>query len=134
MRDSPALQYSAAVAELDEIVYGLIAERRAKGASASASESETSPSGDLMDRLMAARDDDGSTMGDRALRDELMTLLVAGQETSAIVLAWACHFLSLYPDLQEDVASEVASVVGDRPVLASDVPNLRLVQARVVTR
>ena len=49
-------------------------------------------------------------MGRRALRDELMTLLVAGQETSAILLAWACAYLAHHPEQQERAASEAHQV------------------------
>ncbi len=49
-------------------------------------------------------------MGRRALRDELMTLLVAGQETSAILLAWACAYLAHHPEQQERAASEARQV------------------------
>ena len=49
-------------------------------------------------------------MGRRALRDELMTLLVAGQETSAILLAWACAYLAHHPKHQERAASEAHKV------------------------
>lgn len=64
----------------------------------------------LLDQLLLSRDDQGEGMGRSALRDELMTLLVAGQETSAILLAWACAFLAHYPEKQERAASEAQQV------------------------
>lgn len=55
-------------------------------------------------------------MTERALRDELMTLLVAGQETSAILLAWTCARLAHHPAVQAAVREEVAAVLqGARP-------------------
>jgi len=54
----------------------------------------------LLDALLGARDDAGAGMGRRALRDELMTLLVAGQETAAVALAWACALLAHCPAAQ----------------------------------
>lgn len=66
----------------------------------------------LLDNLLAAVDDDGRGMSDRALRDELMTLLIAGQETSAIVLAWACAFLAHHPIYQASANEEVKQALG----------------------
>jgi len=54
----------------------------------------------LLDNLLAAEDELGRGMTDTALRDELMTLLIAGQETSAIVLAWTCALLAHHPQHQ----------------------------------
>lgn len=56
---------------------------------------------------MAARDESGAGMTDQALRDELMTLLIAGQETSAIVLAWTCALLAHNPIQQDRVFEEI---------------------------
>ena len=62
----------------------------------------------LVDNLMAARDEAGVGMEDKALRDELMTLLIAGQETSAIVLAWTCALLAHNPVEQSRVHAEIS--------------------------
>ena len=64
----------------------------------------------LLDQLLLSRDERGEGMGRKALRDELMTLLVAGQETSAILLAWACAFLAHHPEKQDRAASEAHQV------------------------
>lgn len=66
-----------------------------------------SPPRDLLERLMFARDEQGMGMGDQALRDELMTLMVAGQETSAILLGWCCFELASHPEVQERCAREL---------------------------
>lgn len=64
----------------------------------------------LLDNLLATKDDHGHGMSDKALRDELMTLLIAGQETSAIVLAWTCALLAHHPAEQAAVQEELARV------------------------
>jgi cytochrome P450 len=90
------------IAEVDRLVYELIAERR------------RAP--DLQDRddilsllLQARREGDGSPMSDRELRDELLTLLVAGHETTANALAWAVERLVRHPDKLERLAEEVCA-------------------------
>ena len=74
---------------------------------------------DLLDRLLDAKDDgeggDGGGMDDRSLRDELMTLMVAGQETSAILLSWCCALLAQHPSCAEKCAAEAAEVLGPDP-------------------
>ena len=69
----------------------------------------------LLDSLLAAKDESGAGMERHALRDELMTLLVAGQETSAINLAWTLAFLAHHPAAQERAAGEVQQVRGPSP-------------------
>ena len=64
----------------------------------------------LLDQLLLSRDEQGRGMSRKALRDELMTLLVAGQETSAILLGWACAFLAQHPEVQQRAAVEVQQV------------------------
>jgi cytochrome P450 len=120
------LQYNGAVARLDSYVYGLIRQRRAElglegevGAPVATSlptssgvcgrdaPVATSTRTDLLTVLVLSTDDDGSRMDDSHLRDELMTLLIAGQETSAILLAWLCAALAWHPQIQEKAAAEV---------------------------
>ncbi|EFJ44932.1 hypothetical protein VOLCADRAFT_82539 [Volvox carteri f. nagariensis] len=101
------LEFAAAVQQLDRVVYGMIARRREELDAAF----DALPS-DLLTSLLLSRDDDGTGMSDQALRDELMTLLVAGQETSAILLGWAAALLAAHPEVQARAAAEVASVCG----------------------
>ena len=61
----------------------------------------------LMDQLLTAEDDEGAAMPEQALRDELLTLLVAGQETSAVLLAWALAYLAHNPGWQQACAAQV---------------------------
>jgi cytochrome P450 family 135 len=62
---------------------------------------------DILSMLLQARDEDGNAMGDRELRDELMTLLVAGHETTATTLAWALERLTRHPDALRRLQDEV---------------------------
>lgn len=62
---------------------------------------------DLLEALLLSKDDDGSIMDDQSLRDELMTLLVAGQETSAILMGWVSATLAWNPKVQEEASQEV---------------------------
>jgi cytochrome P450 len=64
-------------------------------------------------------------MDDQALRDELMTLLVAGQETSAILLSWSMVMLALHPHIQEHLFQEVVEVLGSQEPTHSHVSQLR---------
>jgi len=113
--------YNAAVTRLDKAVYSLIAERRQKRVNGL--ESVENP--DLLDRLLDARDDgeggDGGGMDDVSLRDELMTLMVAGQETSAILLSWCCVNVASNPRCAAKLSEEATAVIGPDPL--NDLPN-----------
>lgn len=102
--------FKRAAAELDRVVLGIIDERRRCG----------SDGDDLLAMLMAARDPDtGEGMTDRQLRDEVMTFLLAGHETTAVTLAWAFHLLAQHREIEESVRADVRAAIGDRaPVLA----------------
>ena len=109
-----------AVAMLDEVVYRLIAEGRRHGGDR----------GDVLSMLLLARDeDDGTGLTDREVRDEVMTLLLAGHETTANALTWTWYELGRHPELAARVAAEVREVVGDRDVTAADLPALPLTAA-----
>ena len=111
------LQFARAVKELDRVVYGLIAERRRDLAGGP----DDAEHGDLLSAMVAATDEDGARMDDRALRDELMTMMVAGQETSAILLAWTVALLAKHPEVQEVARAEVLGVLaqGGSPDMTS---------------
>jgi cytochrome P450 len=119
------LRFRRALGRLDRIVYRIIAERRASGADR----------GDLLSMLLHAQDqDDGRQMTDRQLRDEAMTLFMAGHETTANTLAWTWMLLSQNPDAMSALHEELDAVLGPgrhAPTFA-DLP--RLVHAdRVIT-
>ena len=133
------VRYNEAVKRLDEEVYGIIAKRRQ--ATARGEENENL---DLLDRLLRAKDEgdgdmdvgDGAGMTDKALRDELMTLMVAGQETSAILLSWACALVAEHPSVGDRIAGEVREVLktkGDGATLdAGDFSKLPYTEACVL--
>jgi cytochrome P450 len=93
-----------AVRQLDETVYRIIAAHRAGKADSS----------DLLSMLMNARDEDGSGMNDKQLRDEVLTFLLAGHETTALALSWTWHLLSQNPEVEEKLHSELQRVLGGR--------------------
>ena len=64
-------------------------------------------------------------MTDQQLRDEAMTLFLAGHETTALVLSWTWYLLSQHPEVEERLADEVRTVLGGRPPTMEDVPKLR---------
>jgi cytochrome P450 len=88
--------FSREIARVDRLIYEVIAARRAAG----------EPGADILSMLLAAEHEDGSGMTDRQLRDELLTLLVAGHETTATALAWAVERLARHPEKLERLAAE----------------------------
>jgi cytochrome P450 len=113
--------------EVDALIFGLIDERRR----------DDSERDDILSLLLAARHEDGSPMSPRELRDELMTLLVAGHETTASELAWAFERLARSPAVVERLVDEIDRDDGDayltatiqetlrrRPVLPNAAPRL----------
>ena len=107
-----------AVARLDRIVFGIIAGRRASG--------EDRP--DLLSILMNAQDDDGRRMTDRQLRDEAMTLVLAGHETTALALSWAWYLLATHPEVDQRLHQELRSALGERPPRVDDLSRLPYLQ------
>jgi cytochrome P450 len=112
------LRARRAVRRLDAILYKLIEQRRTG-----------EPRDDLLSILLHARDDqDGTGMTDQQLRDEAMTLFLAGHETTALALTYTLHVLAGHPAVQEQLRAEVRQVLGDRPALAGDVPRLHFTE------
>jgi cytochrome P450 len=107
------LRMRRAVKMLDEVVYRLIAAGRANG----------TDRGDVLSMLLLARDEDGSGLADKQVRDEVMTLLLAGHETTANALTWAWYELGNHPLALARLESEI-DALGDRPVTADDLPSL----------
>jgi len=114
------LRLRRAVRRLDKLVYRFIEERHRREASGSP------PRDDLLSRLLHARDEeDGSRMTDRQLRDEAMTLFLAGHETTALVMSWTWYLLARHPEVDARLHAEVREVLGDRPPTVEDLPKLR---------
>src|SRR5207253_1592137 len=78
--------------------------------------------GDLLSMLMSARDEDGSRMTDRQLRDEVMTFLLAGHETTALSLSWAWFLLSENPEAENKLHHELARVLDGKNPSFEDLP------------
>jgi cytochrome P450 len=87
---------------------------------------------DLLDLMLAARDEDGAGMTDEQVHDEIMTILLAGTETAAGTLSWTVHELSRRPRLQSAVRREIADTVGDGPLDPAALARLALTR-RVVS-
>jgi cytochrome P450 len=124
------LRYRRAMQLLEGTVNATIAERRRDPGDAA----------DLLTLLMAARDPEpgeGTTvpeaqrsgMTDRQLRDEMLTLLIAGHETVASALAWAWYLLATDPAAEAKLHAELAAVLAGRAPQVDDLPNLRYTQA-----
>jgi cytochrome P450 len=116
--DIPAVfarRESRAIRHLNEIIGGIIRHRRA---------SQQQP-GDLLDMLLRARDADGKPMSDAQLRDEVMTLFLAGHETTAIALSWACYLIAHHPGVEARLAEELRAVLAGRVPTPDDLPRLR---------
>jgi cytochrome P450 len=110
------LRYRREIRTLDQVVYGILAERRREG----------KDRGDLLSLLMLARDEEtGEGMTDQQLRDEMMTFLLAGHETTAITLSWTWYLLSRHPDVDRRLRAELAEVLGGRLPTVPDLPNLK---------
>ena len=108
-----------AQAGIDRIVYGMIEARRQEGGGGQ-------DRGDLMSMLLHAQDaDTGERMSDTQLRDELMTLLMAGHETTANALAWTWVLLAENPEAEARLGAELDEVLNGRAPTLSDLPNLR---------
>jgi cytochrome P450 len=85
---------------------------------------------DLLDLLLAARDEEsGVGMSDQQLKDEVLTLLFAGHDTTAAGLSWAWHLLAKHPDVQEALHDEAAAHLAGRTPTADDLPHLPLATA-----
>lgn len=114
-------RFERARARLDATIYRIIAERRADG----------EDRGDLLSMLLLALDDegDGAGMTDGQLRDEAMTLLLAGHETTATALAWTWHLLAQYRDAESRLHEEVDRALAGRLPEAEDMPRLPYTRA-----
>ena len=104
-----------AISELNKIINGIIRERRASN----------QPREDLLDTLLRVRDAEGHPLSDTQLRDEVMTLFLAGHETTALALSWTCFLLAENPPIEGKLVAELRDVLGDREPTADDLPLLR---------
>ncbi|MFF6984012.1 cytochrome P450 [Streptomyces sp. NPDC008343] len=116
----PNRAFDAAAARMRTVIDDVIVATRQAG---------TSNRHDLVSVLLAARDTDtGASLTDEEVRDQVVTILFAGTETTASTVSWALLELGRHPEVDEEVVAEVLEVVGDRPVTLADVPRLPAVR------
>ena len=109
------LRFGRARRVLDGVVNSIIEERRRSGAD----------TGDLLSMLLLARDEaTGEGMSDQQLRDEVMTILLAGHETTAVAMSWTWYLLSQHPQIERNLHDELDGVLGGRTPMIEDLPNL----------
>lgn len=121
----PALRRGkAARADLDRIIYGMIADRRR----------DVHDRGDLLSMLLMAQDeeDGGVGMSDRQVRDEAMTIFLAGHETTANALSWMFYLLSRSPEVERQWHRELDDVLGGRAPTLDDIERLPVTE-QVIT-
>lgn len=112
-------RFASARDRLDAIIFRLIRERRAT----------TDPRTDLLGMLLDATDEEGRHMSDRQLRDEAITLFLAGHETTAIALSWTWMLLALNPEVERKLLDELDDVLRGVPPTVEDLPRLRYTAA-----
>lgn len=111
--------------ELDELIYGMIRERRA----------DPRDRGDLLSMLISSEDTEGAeaggasaSMSDTQVRDECLTVMLAGHETTANALSFVLWLLAEHPEIQEELAEESARVLQGRAPTAADYPALKFAE------
>jgi len=102
------------IRRIEKIIYRIIAQKRA----------EASDTGDLLSMLLAVQDEDGSRMTDKQLRDETITLFLAGHETTANALSWTIWLLAQNPAAEKKFFDELAGVLNGRAPNVEDMPKL----------
>jgi cytochrome P450 len=113
------LRYNREVRRLDRIVYRLIDERRR----------QPGERADLLSILLRAQDQDGTRMTEQQLRDEVVTLFLAGHETTALALSWTWQLLSLHPKTRDALEAELDRVLGGGPPSVAQLPRLKYAEA-----
>jgi cytochrome P450 len=117
------LRYQRAIQQLDAIIYRIIEQRRASG----------KDTGDLLSMLLQIRDEsDGTQMTNRQVRDEAMTLFLAGHETTANALTWLWFLLSQHPQVEAKLQEELKTVLGSRTPTVADIRQLRYTEGVVL--
>ncbi|MFB9908550.1 cytochrome P450 [Allokutzneria oryzae] len=112
-------RFDAAAARLRKVIPEAIEAARATGAD----------HGDLLSTLLLARDEDtGEAMTDEQVRDEVVTILTTGAETTAVALAWFFHEIARDPEIERRFHAEIDEVLGGRPVTFADLPRLEYTQ------
>ena len=113
------LRAKAGVRRIEKIIYRIIAERRASGRDGVGIDR-----GDLLSTLLEVQDEDGTRMNDRQLRDETITLFLAGHETTASTVSWTWWLLAQNPAVERRFHEELHGVLGGRAPTMDDLPKL----------
>jgi cytochrome P450 len=108
------IRVDRAIRQIEKVLYRMIAEKRASSRDA----------GDLLSMLLAAQDEDGSRMTDKQLRDEAITLFLAGHETTANTLSWTWWLLAQNPAVEAKLHAELRNVLAGRAPSLDDLPKL----------
>ncbi|WP_017315447.1 cytochrome P450 [Mastigocladopsis repens] len=116
------LHFHKALQRLDAIVYSIIQRRRITGGDRE----------DLLSMFLYIQDANGICMTDKELRDEVMTLLVAGSETVSIALSWTWYLLSQHPEVEAKLTAELQTSLGNRKPTPADLPQLRYAEMVVM--
>ncbi len=103
------------LATINRIVYAAIQDRRRRGSEGT----------DLLSLLLAGRDEDGRELDPLQLRDEVVTLVFAGSETSSMMLGWTSYLLGIYPETEARVRAEADAVLGGKAAQLADVADLK---------
>ena len=112
-------RFNAARDTLEGIVYRMMAEHRASGRD----------SGDLLSMLLESRDEGDAGMNNKQIRDEALTILLAGHETTANAIAWTFYLLGRHPQIEARLHAHLDAVLGDRDPTLEDLPKLTYVRA-----
>ncbi len=108
------IRLDLAIRRLDRIIRDLIQMHRDDGQERH----------NLLSLLLQAQDEDGSQMTDRQLRDEVMTIFLAGHETTALALSWTWYLLGQYPEIENKLANELKAALNGRSPKVADLPRL----------
>jgi cytochrome P450 len=109
-------EFARARALLDREVYRIIQERLQSGADA----------GDMLSMILVARDDEaGEVMNSTQVRDEVMSVFMAGHETVSICITWTLYLLWQHPEIAQTLQQELQTAIGDGAVSMADIPNLK---------
>ncbi len=116
------LRFRRVAQRMDALIYEIIQQRRAS----------SEEHADLLSMLLQAQDEDGASMTNRQLRDEVMTLLVTGHETTANALSWTVYLLAQHPEVEAKLVEELEGVLGVRSPTVADLHRLQYTERIVM--
>jgi cytochrome P450 len=114
-------QFQAVLRNVDRIIYDVIRERRAQQENGT----QQDDAGDLLSVLLAPRSETGELLDDRLVRDEVITMLFAGSETTGLLLSWTWYLLSRHPEAERRLHTELDEVLDGRLPTVDDLPHLK---------